>query len=251
MKSIVTRMRRELFLKLRRSGISIMKAPGVGYEPLPVFRLAVEMLMQIKGNSLRFIQVGANDGVYGDPIRPYILGNGWSGILVEPQIDVYNRLKQNYTAQRGRLIFENVAIGTGPGLALYRPPASLEEGQGVPHGLTVVSSDPEVVSRQTGIPKQRLEKIQVQCITLDELVEKHAYQGFDVLQIDVEGFDLDVLFTLSLEQQRPGLIQFEHGHLDRMQLASAADHLTRHRYKLYYGGRDSNDSVAMPYELFE
>lgn len=241
--------RRSLLLAAQRSGILIMKAPSVKYEPIPVFRLAAERLMQLRGDRLRFIQVGANDGVYGDPIRSYIYNKAWTGILVEPQIDVFNRLKANYENVGSALIFENLAIGAGSDLILYRPPASVEEGGQIPHGLTVVSSDPKVVSRQAGISVQALEKVRVASITLDELIERHGYEGFDVLQIDVEGFDLDVLQTLSLDRHRPGVIQFEHGHLNRAQLTRAAELLSRHGYRFYYGGREFNDSVAMPQEL--
>lgn len=251
MKNIARKIRKSLFRTARQSGISVMKAPAVKYEPIPVFHLAIERLMQLRGEVLRFIQVGANDGVYGDPIRRYISSKGWVGILIEPQIDVFNRLKNNYVGKEGRLVFENVAIGSGDDLVLYRPPAFLEDGKEVPHGLTVVSGDPDVVSWQTGIPKQELERVQVPSTTLDELIEKHAYHGFDVLQIDVEGFDLDVLLTLSLERHRPGVIQFEHGHLNRAKLTKAAKYLTDHRYMFFYGGRDFNDSIAMPRELFE
>lgn len=227
-----------------------MKAPGTRYEPIPVFQLAAERLMQLRQDSLRFIQVGSNDGVYGDPIRMYILKNKWKGILVEPQIDIYTRLIENYKEEIANLIFENIAIGPDRNLVLYRPPTFIERGMSVPHGSTVVSSDPSVVSRQTGIPKEALEKVEVRCVTLDELVERHNYHGFDVLQVDAEGFDLDVLLTLSLDKHRPGLIQFEHGHLNRSQLAKAAEHLAHYDYKFFYGGRDFNDSVAMPSEIF-
>ena len=58
-----------------------------------MFRLAVNALMMQRYNQpLSFIQVGANDGVYGDPLRSYVRRFGWKGILVEPQQDVFERL---------------------------------------------------------------------------------------------------------------------------------------------------------------
>ena len=36
-----------------------------------------------------FIEVGANDGIYLDPLYPYIIKNNWSGILIEPNHIVF------------------------------------------------------------------------------------------------------------------------------------------------------------------
>src|SRR5687768_133577 len=44
-----------------------------------------------------FIQIGAYDGVEADPIRSLVLdSDSWQGILVEPQPDAFERLRQNY-----------------------------------------------------------------------------------------------------------------------------------------------------------
>ena len=245
-------LKRSVIDWLGRLGIQVVKAPSATYTPIPVFQLAVQQLAQLRGNALTFIQVGANDGIFGDPVRYYIMNHGWRGILVEPQPDVFARLKENLPGKADRLIFENIAIGSsGSELVLYRAPAThLRPGDGMPHSLTVTSSNPHVVARQTGIAERNLVKLTVPAITLDELADRHGFTQFDVLQIDVEGFDLHVLKTLSLSRFRPGIIQFEHGHLTRAQLNEAATLLSAHDYVIYYGGRACNDSVAMPRELF-
>ena len=45
--------------------------------------------MARRGRRLSFVQIGANDGVTGDPIRRFILEFGWSGVLVEPQLEIF------------------------------------------------------------------------------------------------------------------------------------------------------------------
>ncbi len=40
-----------------------------------------------------FVQIGANDGVWNDPIEPYLRGEKWRGVLVEPVPYVFARLK--------------------------------------------------------------------------------------------------------------------------------------------------------------
>lgn len=237
---------------LRRQHLELRKAPRAGWAPLPVFDLAVERVMQLRGDSLRFIQVGANDGVFGDPLRKYILTRGWRGILCEPQDDVFAALQRNYADVADRLIFEKVAISrSGESLTLYRAPnIGLSADSAMPHALTVTSGSPRVVARQAGVAERDLVEIVTPAMTLDALVERHGFAGFDLLQIDVEGFDFEVLSSLSLDRYRPAIIQFEHGHLKPRVLTEASRFLSQHGYLLLYGGH-STDSLAMPRELFE
>jgi FkbM family methyltransferase len=236
---------------LRGHGIELAKYPAPPFDPIPVFHLCIYRLMELRGESLKFIEVGANDGMCGDPLRPFVLNHHWTGILVEPQPDVFKRLKENYVEYSDRLIFENVAIGPSfNSLTLYRAPnAELKPGESMHPSLTVTSTDPAVVSHQTGVPRASLVEVKVPCLTLDDLIEKHQYNQLDVLQVDVEGFELNVLQTLNFSKTRPGVIQFEHGHLKPKQLSATAELLTKYDYMLYYGGRHS-DSIAMPRELF-
>ena len=58
------------------------------------------LLSQIANNKdLTIVQVGANDGVIGDPIHNFMLKfNGKIKLLaVEPQMEVFEQLKKNYS----------------------------------------------------------------------------------------------------------------------------------------------------------
>jgi FkbM family methyltransferase len=240
-------MRRTLQSGLARSGIEVRKAPN-HFAPLPVFRLAVEALMARRGDALSFIQVGANDGVFGDPLRPYVLTRGWRGILVEPQIDVFGRLRENYAECSERLSFENIAISSQDSLTLYLPPTQLGDHDPT-HARSIVSSDPHVISRQIGMSESQLRRVDVPALTLDALLAKHEMTELDLLQIDAEGFDWEVLQTLDLDRVSPILIQVESGHLSRTALSQMAKHLGDAGYLMYYGGHQG-DSVAMKRDFF-
>jgi FkbM family methyltransferase len=237
---------------LGNHGLQVFKAPKIPYTQIPVFQLAVEWLSKLRGDELKFIQVGANDGLFGDPLHHYIVNRPWRGVLVEPQPDVFERLVENLSQHSERLKFENVAIGDGgTALTLYRAPApSIKSMERMPRSLTVTSSNPRIVTRQTGVPEKDLVKLTVPSVTLDELADRHGLTEFDILQVDVEGYDLHVLKTLSLKRFRPGLIQFEHGHLSRTQLSEAVSLLSDHDYVINHGGRKLHDTIAMPRELF-
>ncbi len=57
------------------------------------------------------IQIGANDGKTWDPIYEFIMRYRWSGILVEPQKQVFEKLKETHKNNRN-IICENLAIAS-------------------------------------------------------------------------------------------------------------------------------------------
>lgn len=241
-------LRRSVQEVLRNRGVEVRKVP-TSFEPIPVFRLAVEALMSRRGDALSFVQVGANDGVFVDPLRQYILTRGWSGILVEPQADVFERLKENYADCADRLIFENVAVSLSSQLELFLPPADL--GTHDPrHAHSVVSNNAVVLAKTMNVTEARLRRVTVPAVTLDELLSRHNFTHLDLLQIDAEGYDWEVLRTLNMKKIKPTLIQFESGPLNRHDLNAVVNHLSESGYLVYYGGYQG-DALAMQRDFFE
>lgn len=188
----------------------------------------------------------------GDPLRAYIERHHWCGILVEPQPDVFARLLENYSKSCDNLIFENIAISPDQSmLRLYRVPGQeVLPGQKMQDALTVTSANPSVVAKQGGVSVDRLERVDVPALRLDTLITKHGFEDLDLLQIDCEGFDGEVIRSLDLTRFRPSLIQFEHGHMTRRDLAATEELLSSHGYHFLYGGRFA-DSLAMASECME
>jgi hypothetical protein len=90
------------------------------FVPAPKSRIETiqERIQQTLKNkpAVFFIQVGANDGVRGDPIHHLIIENDhWAGIFVEPLTLYFRRFKTNYNDAE-RFIFENVAIAAESGI---------------------------------------------------------------------------------------------------------------------------------------
>jgi len=235
--------------KLRGIGIEVRKFPTVPFQPVSVFNLAVSLLMAKQGTALTFVQVGANDGVFGDPLRRFILRYPWRGILVEPQPQVFARLADNYRDLTDRLILENLAIAAdGSEIVLYTPPEGLQQDD--TYAASVASSDPATIARQLGIPEKDLRRIVTPSMTLDLLLAKHGLAQIDLLQIDVEGYDWKVLRTLDLGKVAPSIIQFESGHLSIADCDNAVRYLTQHDYEIYWGGYQG-DVVALRKSSFD
>lgn len=231
--------------RLRSRGLELRKTPPA-YLPLPVFDLAVQALMAQRGHTLKFVQIGANNGIDGDPLHQFIVKYGWQGVLVEPQPNIFETLVANYADHTSRLAFENVAISRGDSLILFLPPKDWPRDA---DGVTYVSGFPAVLARQIDVAESSLSQIEVPAMTLDALLAKHDIDQLDLLQIDTEGFDWEVLQTIDLTRFKPAIIHIETGHLSRDALAKVAARLTEADYLIYYGGWQG-DSVAMRRDLF-
>jgi FkbM family methyltransferase len=226
----------------RKYGYEIRKAPATQFEPLPIFHLVLQNLLLTHGQQLTFIEIGANDGISGDPLREFIVKYPWKGILVEPQPDVFEKLKSNYAEFKDRVSFENVAISTNSApLEMYRVPRNPRAPHG---GSTIASTNSKTTAKQAHASLSDLEKISVPTATLDSLVQKYGMGDFDILQLDTEGYEWEVLQTLDLSRTRPWLIGFEHGHLTPVAIDSMVQHLNRYGYVVQYGGYNT-DSVAI------
>lgn len=219
----------------RQAGFSIMKYPVSPFPVMPIFDLSVQYLMAVKGKALQFVQIGANDGVYGDPLRAYVTQFPWRGILVEPQRDVFAKLCANYDAEKERLIFENIAISDHLGdITMYGPRKNGSDT--TTYETTVSSADPRIAGKQLKKSKGEMEAFTVPCLTLNALLNKHQISHFDLLQIDVEGHELKILSTLDLSKFIPLIIQFECGHLSPGDVERIVQYLTRNHYRVLYGG---------------
>jgi FkbM family methyltransferase len=237
-------MLRHLRSAARRFGFEIRKAPFANFESVPVFDLALQYLLTTRGSELTFIEVGANDGEFNDPLREYIVKFQWRGVLIEPQPDVFERLKLNYAGQSDRLSFENVAISTDTApIALYRLPDSCPLSR-QKFAAAVASSNQGRTARLLPVKPHQLEKVVVPTAQLDDIIVKHHLAGLHILQIDTEGLDWEVLQTLDLTKNRPLLIRYEHGHLSAQVIGAMTQHLNAHGYLVNFGGLEA-DSVAL------
>ena len=225
----------------RKLGYQIHKYPTSEFLPISVFDLSVQFLMAVRGEDINFIQVGANDGEYGDPLRKYILKYPWRGILVEPQPDIFAKLQENYAAIKDRLIFENVAIAKDVSIiTMYKAPGNHPNA----YQASVVSINPKAVARQLALRPQQLERLLVPCTSLDNMIKKYRMPQIDILQIDAEGCDYDIIRSLDLSEISPLIVQFEHGQLATREITRAVDYLTSHGYHVLYGG-DQIDTLAL------
>jgi FkbM family methyltransferase len=191
-----------------------------------------------KRRDLFFIQIGSNDGITNDPIRPFILKYNWKGILVEPIPNIFKKLVGNYAGSNG-LKFENVGIGErNDMLPFYALPAEINE----PDWLQQIGSfSKEAFIKNASVIAGLTDKMIIQefnVITWRELLSRNQVQRIDLLSIDVEGFEYVILKQLESTDVLPSLILFEWGSMSEEDFKKTRNLLLNLNYKLYKSGGD-------------
>lgn len=172
-------------------------------------------LLASQNRDVFFLQIGANDGSQSDPLRNFVLKFGWRGILVEPVPLYYNTLETNYAESKG-LIFENIAISDMAGHQEFHyledPLGDLPEWA---RGLGSFYLD-EVTSVRIPDrnPHDYLKTIQVPCLTVSDLLERHNHPDINLLLVDTQGYDAQIIKQIDFGLLAPDLIVFEHNLLD-------------------------------------
>jgi FkbM family methyltransferase len=139
-----------------------------------------------------FIEVGAND-----PIKLsqtwFLEQNGWEGILVEPQPARCERLRQ--VRQRSRVFQCACGRPEQRGKASFR--VAVHDDRSALAGRVM---DPTVAFSGT---------IEVDVLTLDDVLAQCGNPKPDFISIDVEGAELDVFKGFDLARHQPGLLLVE------------------------------------------
>ena len=190
------------------------------------------VLARRAGRPLRFVQIGSNDGVVHDPIHVVVRTYGWTGVLVEPIPELFEKLKANYADVPG-LAFENAAVGDRDGCSrLY----GVRARAGDPYWVDQLSSfDRSTVLSHAAVLEDlesRIVEIPVETLTLPSLVRRHDLTSVDLLHVDVEGFDFEVLRQIDFAAEwAPRFVIFERQHLDRATDARARRMLRHAGYR--------------------
>jgi len=191
-----------------------------------------------------FVQVGSNDGMKLDPLRPHILARRWSGIMIEPLPYVFEQLAAEYR-DHPRIVLENVAVGDHDGTAeLFHIPQS--DDPSLPNWYDALGTFRRdvLLKHSEFIPDiaSRISSREVPCSTFESICARHSVEKIDLVQIDTEGYDLEVIKLIDLERYRPTLLMFEHLHLASADFETCLQRLRDHGYEHI---SDTMDTVCL------
>ncbi|WP_454818256.1 FkbM family methyltransferase [Labrys neptuniae] len=173
---------------------------------------------------LTFVQVGADDGMRGDPISRHVIQGSWRGLLVEPVPAAMERLRTHYGTRDFHIV----------------------------RGEDVLSSFslPTIMMHELkydDLPGM-IETVPVTTRRLDSLCRETGFETADLLVIDVEGCDDIVLRTFDFDLHRPSAILFEHVALTAEASRAIGEFLEKLGYHIIY---DRHDCLCLLGERFE
>lgn len=212
-------------------------------------------LEALRGSPLRFLQIGANDGVVADPLHPFIERFGWTGVLVEPQSYVFSeKLEPLYRSNPG-VQCVNVAIGLEAGtMPLFQISFSNERwatgkaslNRGVLEAV-IASGRIDDLAQMHGVtpPSDRatwITSTEVPILTASQLLDTSGLRDFDLLHVDTEGADGVIVRQFDFNRLSTRIVQFEHSHLDQVDFAATCEFLAAAGFGLF---SDDTDVLAI------
>jgi FkbM family methyltransferase len=183
-------------------------SPRVPSATLHPLALASELLCR-KGRTPFVVQVGACDGVLGDPLYEIITARGLDALLVEPIPESAMQLRRNYEPFPNARVAECAVVEKDGPVLMYRVGVMARYGE----WSWQWSSVNRAHLLKHGVEPQDIFTVEVQGCTLKTVMANHDISKCDILQVDTEGFD-DVVVRMALElPEPPTIIHFEYVHL--------------------------------------
>lgn len=203
------------------------------------FELVAAHLMLSK-RDLFFIEIGANDGVSNDPVWPFVRDFQWSGLMIEPIPHVYEALAKNYSGFPGVKCI-NAAVSQSDGDATIYTVRMEGSSFDKAHQFSTFRKE-VLLSQQRNVANiaDLIVETRVPTLSFETLLRDHVPAGrtVDVLQIDVEGFDAEVIRMIDFAKLKPTLIHYEHCNLSKSDQVDCADRLAAQGYRLAMNNLD-------------
>ncbi len=191
----------------------------------------------------KIIQIGANDGK-SDDFLFNCFDDNLEAILIEPIEDAFKKLEKNY---------ENFVKAKCLNLAVDIDNKSKEifcvnrkfyefykkkYNEVNVEWLDVLSSFNKKHLINHGIKEKHIVSKFIECKTISELINQYNFQNFDLLIIDVEGYDLVILNNFIQTTNIKPMIIFEWIHAQKNDIEKLLIELEGLNYKFLRIGRD-------------
>lgn len=147
-----------------------------------------------------YVEVGAFDGLFASNSWG-LAERGWNGLLIEPIPYLAEACRKNYSHCEGIRVAQ-IAIGESNGEIVLDLAGT----------LTTANADLFAEYANVDWAKGSLttERVAVECRRLNEiLVEHNVPEGFDLLIVDVEGFETEVFAGFDLDAWKPKMLIVE------------------------------------------
>jgi FkbM family methyltransferase len=140
------------------------------------------------------LDIGANDGkILSNSL--HFIENGWGGTLIEAAPKPFNKMveihKENDKVQCLNMCLSDVTEK----FTFYHNVTHLNKNDS--DLLSTISKDSFLGSSKSGNP---FDSFEINCYRFDEIKEKLLYNSYQIISIDIEGYDYQVLSQINLEE---------------------------------------------------
>lgn len=184
-----------------------------------------------KNKEVTIFQIGANDGISGDPFFKYVRVYKLKNLAVEPIPFLFEKLKDNYTKAKliDKCILLNVGISNGKSATIYyfEPNPAMD----IPENIYQLGTFNRDLLNEASLmfPGLKIVSVEVPTFPVKELQQKYFIP--DVIHVDTEGYDFEVIKTIDFTN-KPRLIIFEFIHLSEPDIEAAKIFLQQKNYRI-------------------
>jgi FkbM family methyltransferase len=228
--------------------VDIRPEPMVGSDErwgIDLLPIIVRDLVRRRGEPVRLVQIGANDGVKADPVRMVIEQGLVEALLIEP-LPVQAEALRTLHAGRPDVTIRQVAVGPEPGRMrmfviqnettgqIHDDLATLDRAF-AEKGVTTLTHMPITLPGS----KFRIDELEVDVVRLAEVLSAQGWADVDVCVVDAEALDDAIVLDLLGEGLRPELIAFESFNLTVARFRKVIDSLNQAGYRTARSGYDT------------
>jgi len=156
-----------------------------------------------------YVQIGTNDGK--DNFRLKVLkALPDKIILVEPNPELTGVIKRNYNKVKGvNVVNKAIYPEDDKEVELYFPSKNGVMGRRADNGIVYSHQHFSLVPMNDWGSKEDMVKIKAQTITFSSLCEQFDIKEIEYLQIDTEGFDVEIIKMIDFEKVKIKQIRYE------------------------------------------
>lgn len=191
---------------------------------------------------MSFILIGANDGIQFDTLDGHLAGvENLRGIAVEPVGEYFSELTKNFSCYENVRCVNLALHPTDNQIVMYKvAPEKLHLLPPWAKGIASVLKDHHKIS---GIPTEHIREDIVNCIDFSTLLKTYGFGelngSYNYLQIDVEGYDAEIIKMIDFNTTTFDMIKFERKNLSKWDYETTETILTKAGYKIYHQIEDS------------
>jgi FkbM family methyltransferase len=192
------------------------------------------------GSDLSILQIGANDGVSFDDLDTFMSARNCLGVMIEPIKEYYAELVDNFS-NYPNIQKLNIAIHAElDKISLHK--VNKNSYYKYPNWVKGIASVYSSHLLKLGINENDIEKVEVDAFNLMTIIKQY-FKGtqIDYLQIDVEGYDFEIIKMIDFAFAQPRVIKFEYVNLCTTDLS---DVITTLKVNGYFLLKTSEDIYA-------